>query len=58
MKKIIFILILFLSCYIVYNLTSDSKVNYLTLGDSLSGGVNIYGVKSYGYSDYILTYLP
>lgn len=57
MKKIIFILILFLSCYIIYNLTIDSKVNYVTLGDSLSGGINIYGIKQYGYSDYIKDYL-
>ena len=57
MKKIIFILILFLSCYIIYNLTTDSKVYYLTLGDSLSNGVNVYGVKQYGYSDYVKEYL-
>lgn len=57
MKKIIFILILFFSCYIIYYLTTDSKVNYLTLGDSLSSGINIYGIKEYGYSDYIKDYL-
>lgn len=57
MKKIIFILILFLSCYIIYNLTVDSKFNYVTLGDSLSNGVNIYGIKQYGYSDYVKDYL-
>lgn len=57
MKKIIFIIILFLSCYIIYDLTTDSKVNYLTLGDSLSLGVNVYGVKQYGYSDYLKDYL-
>jgi len=57
MKKIIFILILFLSCYIIYNLTTDSKIYYLTLGDSISGGINVYGVKQYGYSDYVREYL-
>ena len=57
MKKIIFILILFLSCYFIYNLTIDSKINYLTIGDSLSSGINIYGIKQYGYSDYVKDYL-
>ena len=57
MKKIIFILILFLSCYIIYNLTYEKKLNYLTIGDSISMGVNIYGVKQYGYSGYIREYL-
>jgi len=57
MKKIIFILILFLSCYIIYNLTTDSKFYYLTLGDSLSVGVNVYGIKENGYSDYVRDYL-
>ena len=57
MKKIIFIIILFLSCYIIYNLTYDDKFNYLTIGDSLSLGVNSYGVRQYGYSDYVKDYL-
>ena len=57
MKKIIFIIILFLSCYIVYNLTYDEKFNYLTIGDSLSSGVNIYNIKQYGYSGYVRDYL-
>lgn len=57
MKKIIFIIILFLSCYIVYSLTTSDKIYYVTLGDSLSKGVNVYGIKQYGYSDYIKDYL-
>lgn len=57
MKKIIFIIILFLSCYIVYNLTISDRLDYVTLGDSLSKGVNVYGVKQYGYSDYVKDYL-
>lgn len=57
MKKIIFIIILFLSCYIIYSLTYDDKFNYLTIGDSLSLGVNNYGIKQYGYSDYVRDYL-
>lgn len=57
MKKIIFILILFLSCYIIYNLTVDSKYYYLSIGDYLSYGVNSYGVKENGYSFYVKNYL-
>lgn len=57
MKKIIFILVLFLSCYLIYNLTTDSKIFYLTLGDGLSYGVNTYGIREYGYSSYVRDYL-
>lgn len=57
MKKIIFILFLFLSCYIIYNGALNTKYYYLSLGDSLSGGINIYGLKQYGYSDYLKDYL-
>ena len=57
MKKVIFIVILFLSCYLIYNKTIDNKVYYLTIGDSLSKGINEYGALSYGYNDYIKEYL-
>jgi len=36
MKKIILILFLFLSCYLIYNLTEDNKVSYLALGDKIA----------------------
>lgn len=57
MKKVLFILILFLSCYFIYNKTIDNKVYYLTIGDSLSKGTNEYGVIGYGYNDYVKDYL-
>ena len=57
MKKIIFVLILFLSCYVVYNITFDDKIYYVSLGDSLSKGVNIYGIKNGGYTNYVKEYL-
>lgn len=57
MKKIIFILVLFLCCYVIYNFTSDSKLYYLTIGDGLSYGVNSYGIREYGYSSYVKDYL-
>ena len=33
MKKIILILFLFLSCYLIYNLTEDKQDSYLVIGD-------------------------
>lgn len=57
MKKVFLVLILFLSCYFIYNKTIDNKVYYLTIGDSLSKGTNEYGVVHYGYNDYVKDYL-
>lgn len=57
MKKIIFTIILFLSCYLIYSLTNNNTLNYLTLGDSLSKGVTPYFANGYGYSNYIVDYL-
>ena len=57
MKKVIFIIILFLSCYFIYNKTINNKKYYLVIGDSLSKGINEYGVTSKGYSEYIKEYL-
>jgi len=57
MKKVFLILILFISCYFIYNYTINEKVFYLTIGDSLSEGVNEYGIISYGYNDYVKDYL-
>ena len=57
MKKIIFTIILFLSCYLIYSLTNNNNLNYLTPGDSLSKGVTPYFANGYGYSNYIVDYL-
>ena len=57
MKKVLLILILFFSCYLIYNITIDKKLYYLVVGDSLSKGTNEYGVSTKGYSDYIKDYL-
>ena len=57
MKKVFLILTLFLSCYFIYTKTEGDKKNYLVIGDSLSKGINEYGVVSYGYSDFIKDYL-
>ena len=57
MKKVFLILTIFLTCYFIYTKTENNKKNYLVIGDSLSKGINEYGVASYGYSDFIKDYL-
>ena len=57
MKKVLLILILFLSCYFIYNKTYDTKLYYLTIGDFLSRGTNEYGIVTYGYNEYVKDYL-
>lgn len=57
MKKVLLILILFLSCYFIYNKTIDEKKYYLTIGDFLSKGITENGDLTYGYSEYIKDYL-
>ena len=51
MKKIILILILFLSTWFIYNNTIDEKVNYLVLGNDLSIGDNNYSLYVKDYLD-------
>ena len=57
LKKVIFMIILCIIVYAIYNIYHDNKINYLSIGDSLSAGINAYGDKNYGYSDYIANYL-
>ena len=40
MKKILLILFLFLSCYIIYAKTYDDKKFYLAVGDGITAGYN------------------
>lgn len=54
MKKIIFILILFLSCFCIYISTTNKKLYYLNLGD----GISLYEKDNiYSYAYYIKKYL-
>lgn len=58
MKKIISILILFLSCYFIYNLTIDNELFYLSIGDGIAKGITDDGkVSEYNYTDSIKNYL-
>lgn len=58
MKKIISILILFLSCYFIYNITIDNELFYLSIGDGIAKGITDEGnVSVYNYTDSIKNYL-
>lgn len=57
MKKVILIIVLFLSCYSIYNFTKDDTLYYLNLGDGLAQGLNQNLVVTEGYSNKIKTYL-
>ena len=57
MKKIIFLFIVILSVYIIYYFNHDDKINYLSLGDALSVGIDANDNMKYGYSNYIAKYL-
>lgn len=49
MKKIIPILFLFLSiflCYLIYNLTIDNSIRYMSMGDSISKNMYINNLES------------
>lgn len=51
MKKIILILILFLSIWFIYNNTVDDKIDYLVLGNDLSIGDDNYSLYVKDYLD-------
>ncbi len=57
MKKILFVASILLGVFLIYLSTLDKKVYYLSVGDELSVGYNIYNQKDYGYTDYIKDYL-
>ena len=57
MKKIIAIILILTSIFFIYLNTIDKKVYYLALGDSIAAGVTANATDTYGYSDYIKTYL-
>ena len=55
-KKFFFFLVLCFLIYFIYHTSYNDGINYLSIGDSLSLGVNSYGDMNYGYSDYIARY--
>lgn len=53
MKKIILILFLFLSCYLIYNLTEDKTLSYLVIGDTIADNPYIEKNANKYNNDYI-----
>ncbi len=53
MKKILTIIVIACAVFLIYLGFRDEKVYYLSIGDYISNGVNPYGVRDYGYTDYI-----
>lgn len=57
MKKILIILFCILSVFLIFFFFKDEKINYLSIGDTLTKGINPYNNIGYGYNDYIKNYL-
>lgn len=57
MRKILIVVIVLLSVFLIYLGFSDKKTYYLSLGDFLSLGENGYGIYDYGYSDFVKDFL-
>ena len=53
MKKILTIIVVLLSVFLIYLGFKDKDIYYFSMGDSLANGVNSYNAKDYGYADYI-----
>lgn len=57
MKKIITILSCILIVFLIFIFAKDNKINYLSIGDTLTRGINSYDTYGNGYNDYVKNYL-
>lgn len=57
MKKIIVLILIVFLTFVIYKANDDNLIDYMAIGDSLNLGINSYGNKSYGFNDYIKSYL-
>lgn len=55
--KIILVIIVCLTIYLIYQHNNKNNINYTALGDGFALGINSFGEADYGYSDYIKDYL-
>ena len=53
MKKILCLIIICLTVYTIYYFNHTDKINYLSIGDSLSVGIDSNGNTNYGFSNYL-----
>ena len=57
MKKILCLLIICLLVYAIYYFNHTDKITYISIGDSLSVGIDSNGNTNYGYSNYIANFV-
>lgn len=57
LKKIIIYGLTFLALFLIYRHFDTKKINYVSIGDGITRGINSYGIESYGYNDFIYDYL-
>ena len=57
MKKILCLFIICLLVYTIYYFNHTDKITYISIGDSLSVGIDSNGNTNYGYSNYLANYL-
>ena len=57
MRKILLIILIFLSCYVVYNVTNDDDIYFLAIGDFLAKGVNNHNHVDDGFFNHVVSYL-
>ena len=57
MKKILVVILIFVLVFIIYKANDNELIDYMSLGDSINEGINSYGNHSYGYNDYLKSYL-
>ncbi len=56
-KKILFLIFLCIIIYTIYYFNHTDKINYLSLGDYLSVGIDSNGNTNYGYTNHLANYL-
>jgi len=57
MKKLLVLILIPFLTFIIYKANDDNLIDYMSLGDSIDLGINSYQNKSFGYNDYLKTYL-
>lgn len=56
-KKLIMLILIIISIFYIYKINNKNNINYTTIGDGFSVGIDSYGIIDYGYSDYIKDHL-
>ncbi len=57
MKKVLIIIIVALTIFLIYTGFKDDKIYYFNIGDEIALGMTPYGNVDYGYYDFVKDYL-